>query len=110
MVFGATLSLNDFICALINNKFFRIFIDFLMLVIWGIVYFCITLAFRNSEYRFLDTFVTISGLLTYIFTIYKLLNPLFNNIGGKLNKRVKILSKKLKFDEKSFKKLLHFNK
>lgn len=95
---------------MINNKVLRIIFDFFMLVIWGIVYFCITLAFRNAEYKFIDTFVTILGILTYLLTVYKLLNPLFNNIGRKLNKRVKILSKKLKFDEKSFKKLLHFNK
>lgn len=110
MIFAVSFSLNDLVNAVFKNKYLRFVLDFFIVVIWAIIYFCVSLAYRDCVYRFTDSFFTILGFLSYFLTIYKPLNRVFNKIGGKLNKAVKKQIKKLKFDKKSFKKLLHFNR
>lgn len=74
------------------------------------MYFCVMLSYNNGEYLFFHSIVTIIVLISYYFVIYKPLDKVLNIFCGKVNKVVKTMSKKLNFGEKSFKKLLHFNK
>lgn len=110
VIFGFSVSLNNLFSSIAGSKIVRFLIDFLMLISWALVYFCVTLAYRDAQFRYTDLLVTFVGILTYIFTVYKPLNRILERIGIKLNKKVKKLSKKLKMDKICFKKLLHFNK
>lgn len=94
-------SLNSIITSLVKNKPFQFIIDFFMLVVFAIMYFCVTLAYKNGEYRSFDFFTMVFSFSVYMLLIFKPTSKVINKICGKLNKMVKKISKKLKFGEKS---------
>ena len=104
------LNVNGFLSALLDSKLLSAVIDFVMLLCWAVMYFCVMLAYKNGEYRFLDSLITIFSFLLYTSTVYKLIGTVFNKFGKNINKIIKKLLRKLKIGEKSLKKLLHFHR
>jgi hypothetical protein len=81
-----------------------------MMIIWGLMFFTCLIAFNNGEIRgiyFVDCCI---GFVLYNFTVHKPFYKYFYKIARRNNKFVKNHFKKLRFNEKSFKNLLHFGK
>lgn len=106
LIFGVGLNFATLLGVFFRNRIIQFVIDFVVMICFSVLYFCITLAYMDGEYRFYDSVAAFLGFLLYFVTIYLPTTRILNKKSGKLNKWVKTVSKKWNFDEKSFKKVL----
>lgn len=98
VIFGAMLSVNQIVFFVFRSKIFQAVFDFLMLVSYALLYFCVTLAYKNGEYHSFDSILTLTSFLLYIVAVYKPTSKLIDKTGRKLNLKLKSLKKLLHLD------------
>lgn len=84
--------------------------DLLLMTAFGFLFYITLIAYNSGELRGIFFAAVFIGCFLYSLVLHKLVDKVFHSFGGKLNKAVKNLSKKLKISKKSLKKLLHFGK
>ncbi len=107
MIFGVSFDLTAFLENVFDSKITRFIFDLLMLISWGLLFFCFLLIFNNGMIRSLFFAFAGVGFLLYILTIHRILSFVGNKISAKINLLLNKLTNKLKISKKSFKKLLH---
>lgn len=110
LIFGATFDFFSMFLAMFSNKIVKAVFDFLMMLLWAVLYFCVMLGYNDGEYRYYHSVVTLLAFILYMITVHKVMGRVFHGIGGKINTSVKRISKKLKLSKKSLKNLLHFSR
>ena len=103
----------DFVTAFekaLNNKWFTFAADFIMTVFFSVVYGCVMIAYSNGAFRGIYFLLSAGIFVIYLLTLRKTLFPIFCGIFSPIRKILKKISKKLKNNEKSFKKVLHLGK
>ncbi len=78
--------------------------------VFGILFYLTLIAYNSGEIRGIFFVLFFVGCLAYSLVVHKPIDKVFHFFGGKLNKAVRTIAKKLKFSKKTLKNLLHFGK
>jgi hypothetical protein len=107
LIFGVSYDFTNFFNIVFSSKFL---FDFLMMIIWGLIFFSFLIGYNNGEIRWIFFADCCIGYILYTVTFRKIISKPSVKLATKINKKVNLSFKKLKISKKSFKKLLHFGK
>ncbi len=114
--FGFLADLNTLLVNSLKNKVLKFIADFLMMCVFGILYFTLLLALNDGVFRGVFFISAFAGFIVYMLTIFKLLKKPRDKISYNLKrlfaKQKRLLSKfgKISIKPKYFKKVLHSSK
>lgn len=105
-IFGFLADINALFVKSFSKKIIIFFIDVLLFVIYGLLFFCLLLVVNDGVIRGAFFVGCIVGFALYMLTIFRLFTPLRRRLVVLVKKSNSYISTKLK----SFKKLLHLPK
>lgn len=105
-VFGFLADINALFVKSFGNKIITFFIDILLFVIYGLLFFCLLLVVNDGIIRGAYFVGCVVGFALYMLTIFRLFAPLRRRLVKLIKKSNLYITSKLK----SFKKLLHLAK
>lgn len=56
----------------LKNRYLAFAIDFFMMIIFALVFFCVLLGYANAEFRIYYALAIIGGIIVYAFVFHKL--------------------------------------
>ena len=94
----------------VNVKWLTFTVDLIMTAFFSAVLGCVMIAYSNGGFKGLYFLSGASVFVIYLLTLHKMLFPIFCGAFFAIRKILKKITKKLKNNEKSFKKVLHLGK